>query len=245
MDTSLRARRLRILGILVAGAAALIVGLVVFTGGGKTGPDAPAVLAAEPVAAPTTLTGIPQSGTTLGNPKAPITIKEFADLQCPYCRDFSVQTLPRVVQDYVRTGKLKIELHLLTFLGPDSIRGAQVAERAGAQNCLWNFVDLFYANQGEEKTGYATDAFLRQLTTAVPGLDRAAVFSEPVTDTPTPQNADADALAQRYGVTGTPTLLVGRSGGTTFLPVEGLRFDGSRTDFDAVRAAIDDADKVA
>ena len=48
------------------------------------------------------LAGIPQSGIHLGSPSAPVRLVEFADLQCPFCREYTLQTLPQLVQDYVR-----------------------------------------------------------------------------------------------------------------------------------------------
>jgi protein-disulfide isomerase len=232
-----RKRRLSILGGIVAAVAVVVVVVIVASSGGGdsakpqgAGTGAGVAGAAESRAM---LTGVPQAGLTLGDPKAPVTMLEFADLQCPYCQEYSLQTMPRIVQDYVRTGKVKMELHLLTFLGPDSIRGAQVANLAAEQNRLWHFADLFYFNQGKEQTGYATDAFLKKLAGAVPGLDSAKLFAAPISDTPTAKDAAADALASKYGVTGTPTFVIGKTGGTL------SKVDGF--DYDSVKAAIDAA----
>lgn len=233
-----RKQRLAILGGIVAAIAVVVVVVIVATGGGsddKAGPQGAGTGGglAGVTESRAMLTGVPQSGATLGSPSAPVTMLEFADLQCPYCQEYSLQTLPRIVQDYVRTGKVKMELHLLTFLGPDSIRGAQVANLAAEQNKLWNFADLFYFNQGKEQTGYATDDFLRKLAGAVPGLQTAKLFSAPITDTPTAKDAAADALAAKYGVTGTPTFVIGKTGGT-LSKVEGF-------DYNSVKSAIDAA----
>jgi protein-disulfide isomerase len=179
------------------------------------------------------LAGVPQSGKTLGDPKAPVTMIEFADLQCPFCKEYSLQTLPRIVQDYVRAGKVRLELHLLTFLGEDSVRGAAVANAAALQDKLWNFTDLFYFNQGEEKTGYATDAFLRKIADAVPGLDADKAFADRTQQSVVAENAAADALAGRYGVTGTPSFVVGPTGGDLQL-VDGF-------DLGSIKAALDGA----
>src|SRR3954449_5462660 len=95
-------------------ARRLQVAVVVFvasSGGGDGGkPRAPAV----PGAAETAemLAGIPQRGTTLGEPAAPVTLVEIADAQCPFCRHFALYELPHVIQDQVRRGRLRIELRL-------------------------------------------------------------------------------------------------------------------------------------
>src|SRR5215213_761101 len=53
------------------------------------------------------LAGIPQSSTLLGRPTAPVTLVEYADLQCPFCREFATETVPVLVREYVRTGKVR------------------------------------------------------------------------------------------------------------------------------------------
>jgi protein-disulfide isomerase len=51
------------------------------------------------------LAGIPQSANVLGRSAAPVTLAYFADLQCPYCRDFSLEVLPSIIERWVRGGK--------------------------------------------------------------------------------------------------------------------------------------------
>src|SRR5204863_7739648 len=113
------------------------------------------------VAPPTLFGGIPQQGIVLGNPKAPVTMTEFADLQCPVCRDYTAAVLPTLVRDYVRTGKVKMVFQDLAFLGDDSVTAGRAAAAAGAQNRLWQFADAFYGDQGDENSGYVTDSFVR------------------------------------------------------------------------------------
>ena len=115
--------------------------------------------------------GIPQDGIALGSPDARATLVEFADLQCPFCAQYARDVLPTIVDRYVRTGDLRLELRLRAFLGEDSRHGAMVAAAAGRQDRLWPFVDGFYGHQGPENSGYATDAFLRERAEATTGLD--------------------------------------------------------------------------
>jgi protein-disulfide isomerase len=215
-------RRLFQLGAVLALAVVLVVVAVVVSGGKDS--STPTKRAGEIVAGQTEvremLAGIPQSGITLGDPKAKVTMLEFADLQCPYCREYSLQTLPRVVQDYVRDGKVKIEFHNLAFIGADSVRAADAAAAAGKQDKLWNFVDLFYFNQGQENSGYVTDDFLSRLARVAGAKQTTGGGQQAV--------AAANTLAQRYGVDSTPTLVVG-----------GKKVDGF--DFDSVKTAIDKA----
>ena len=64
------------------------------------------------------LKGIPQSGLALGSPKAPVTIVEFADLQCPFCAEYHRNVFPSILDRYVRTGKVRLELRLLASSVP-------------------------------------------------------------------------------------------------------------------------------
>src|SRR5690606_602302 len=91
--------------------------------------------------------GVPQDGIALGAPAAPFTLIEFADLQCPFCAVYARDVLPTIIDRYVRPGKLRLELNLLTFLGEDSIRAGRVAAAAAQQDRLWTFTDAFFAEQ--------------------------------------------------------------------------------------------------
>jgi protein-disulfide isomerase len=163
-----------------------------------------------PAAAPvsTTFRGIPEHAGVLGSPSAPITLTEYVDLQCPICAEASKQTLPWLVQNYVRTGKVKLQLRTLHFIGPDSERAARVAAGAKAQGRLWPFVESFYAAQGQENSGYVTDAFLRSVAKAAGVNADKALAAGGQADL---DQADSDAT--RLGVNATPTFTVARGDG--------------------------------
>ena len=69
------------------------------------------------------LRGIPQHGTTLGSPNAPVRLVEYADLQCVYCGAWARDVFPTLVRRYVRTGKVQLEFRGLAFVGNDSLVG--------------------------------------------------------------------------------------------------------------------------
>ncbi|WP_166175963.1 thioredoxin domain-containing protein [Rubrobacter tropicus] len=79
------------------------------------------------------LGAIPQNGTTLGNADAPVTIRLYEDFQCPACGQFARETLPGVVDRYVRPGDAKLVSETLAFLGPDSVPAARAALAAGSR----------------------------------------------------------------------------------------------------------------
>jgi protein-disulfide isomerase len=209
-----RRRRLARLGAALGAAVVVVVLLIAVSSSGGGGTKSADRAASGPIAgasaARSLLAGIPQKAITLGDPKAPVRVVEFADLQCPFCRDFAVNDLSSVVQRYVRPGRVRMEFRSLAFIGPDSERAARVAEAAGRQNKLWNVVDLAYANQGKENSGWATDALLKRIAGAVPGLDTTRVFRERDGAAVTAQLKAAGALATKSGVDSTPTFLVGR-----------------------------------
>ena len=66
---------------------------------------------------PARFDGVPQSGAFLGSPRAPFTLIEFADLQCPYCAQFDRDVLPAVIDRFVRPGRLRLELRVLRGAG--------------------------------------------------------------------------------------------------------------------------------
>jgi protein-disulfide isomerase len=133
----------------------------------------------------------------------------------------------------VRTGRLKLQLRLLTFLGPDSERGAEVAAAATLQDRLWQFSELFFQNQGPENSGYATDRFLRGLARNTPGLDVAQVSQD--LDSPAAARLirQARRQADALGLQGTPSFYIVRgSGRPEAFEVSSLDADGFTSDLD-------------
>ena len=178
------------------------------------------------------LDGIPQNGNTLGNPKAPLTMIEYADLQCPFCKQFALSTYPEIVNKYVRTGKLLYQFDTLTFIGPDSEKAARAAAAAGVQNREANFSNLWYFNQGQENSGYATDGFIDKIYDAA-GVDKAkANLYRRSEQSKAPLEA-AQAGAEKYGVVSTPSFVLGKTGG----PYQKIEVDIAS--LDGFTAAID------
>jgi protein-disulfide isomerase len=156
---------------------------------------------------------VAQDGVYLGNADAPATLIEFADLQCPFCAEFATGELPGVIDSYVRDGRLRLELRLLAFLGPDSERARQVAHAAAMQDRMWDFTERFFRDQGPENSGYATDGFLQQLARQTPGLDVDQLSSDLGSQEAEALSRQAERLARRLQVEGTPAFYLVRDGG--------------------------------
>lgn len=152
------------------------------------------------------LEGIPQEGMVLGDPKAPVEVVEFADLQCPYCKAFTEEVLPPIIENQVKNGEVKVAFHNFTILGEQSQPAGAAALAAGAQGRGWNFVELFYRNQGPEDSGYADDAFLEAIAkgASVKNLDKWR--AERVKFTAEVEATTAEA--QELGFGGTPSVAI-------------------------------------
>jgi protein-disulfide isomerase len=177
--------------------------------------------------------GILQHGAVLGSPQARVTLVEYADLQCPYCGEFSRNALPSLVADYVRTGKVKLVFRGLAFVGPESDAALRAAIAAGHQNRLWNFTHLLYENQGAENSGWVTDGFVRSVAGAIAGVDVSRLVTDAQSTAVTEEIAAAQRLASSDGVNSTPSFRVGPTGGTlTALDVHSLDPESFRPTLD-------------
>jgi protein-disulfide isomerase len=207
-----RKRNLLLVGGAVALAAVVVVVAVLVSSGGSSKKGSPTGDAIGSKQAQQLLAGIPQKGSMLGKPDAPVTLTEFADLQCPFCRDYTLKQFPSLVAKYVKTGKVKMVFQNYAFIGPDSLTAALAAEAAGKQNKLWHFIDVFYNNQGTENTDYVTDKFLTKIAKGA-GVDPQKML----TDRNDPSARQAVAAAQQAaasaGVNSTPTFILKKGGG--------------------------------
>jgi protein-disulfide isomerase len=228
MSTSTNRVR-KLVGIAAVAAVAVVIAVAVSSSGGATQPP-PADTGGTQAAA--LFRGIPERNGVLGDPDAPLTLTEFVDLQCPFCAQVSTTTLPTIVDDYVRTGKVKLEARTLHFLGPDSTVAAQIAAGAEQQGKLWPFLEVFYANQGQENSGYVTDEFLRRVASAA-GVDADEALAQANGDFAQRRLDRANAEAGQLGVDSTPTLVVSGNGRAPHV------LDADPLDPQAVSAALD------
>jgi protein-disulfide isomerase len=201
----------RILAIAVGAATAVTVALVAASqlgGGAPTGSTSTAA----PVETGL-LAGIPQRGNELGAADAPVTLVEYADLQCPYCAEYANDVLPDLIRTYVRPGHVKLVFRGLAFIGPDSATALRAVAASGRQNRLWNMLAALYAAQGPENSGWVTPDRLRELGRAVPGLDEEKMLAEAGDGEVTQTLAGYARAAAADGVRSTPSFVVGPTGG--------------------------------
>jgi protein-disulfide isomerase len=206
------ARRLEVKGVAIV-AAIVVVSLIAAGCGSSAGAPKPSVARANgaETEVASLLAGIPQRGNTLGDPTAPVTLVYFGDLQCPFCREFTLGQLPFLIQRYVRSGKLKIEYRSKETAthDPETFGIQQMAAlAAGQQDKMWNFIELFYHEQGTEDSGYVTEGYLQDLAGQVPGLNLSA-WTAARSDAELANTITRDAqTVKSQGLRSTPSFLI-------------------------------------
>jgi protein-disulfide isomerase len=156
--------------------------------------------------------GIPQTGLTLGSAFAPVKMVEYIDLQCPICQEFETTVMPDIIPKYVRTGKVRVEVRPWAFIGPDSSRGQAAMLAAAKQNKAFNYAQILYDNQGTENTGWLNESMVGKAAASIPGLKVQQLLTDRKSSTVKQQASNVAAQAQADKVSGTPTILVGKSG---------------------------------
>jgi protein-disulfide isomerase len=210
-------------------AAALIAASFV---SGRSAQPSPDTIFGDDTAA--MLAGIPQSGLALGAPSAPVTLVEFADIQCPYCAEWSRRALGQIVADYVRPGKVRIVFRGLAFIGPDSERALRFTLAAGQQGKLWNVLHLLYAQQGAENAGWVTDELLAGIGAAIPSFRLDPALAAESSTKVEAEMVAAGHVASRLGIRSTPSFAVGLTGGAL------KRVHVRTLDADGLRPALDE-----
>jgi protein-disulfide isomerase len=192
----------------IAVVAVLIVVSETQTEGGDTEIEGAAAINGQ-------LRGIPQRGLVLGDPTAGVTLVEYGDLQCPVCKAYAEDVVPQVIESKVRDGEAKIEFRNFTILGEDSATAAAAAIAAGRQGRGWQFVELFYRNQGFEGSGYVTDDFLTAVAEGAGVPDIARWNRERRSRGVVAEHSRTTSEAEDLGLGGTPSFAVegpGRDG---------------------------------
>lgn len=143
----------------------------------------------------------------LGSKDAPLTLVEFTDYQCPYCRQFHVTVYPELKKNFIDTGKIRFYSRDLPLdsLHPNAMRAAQAARCAADQGQYWKLRDLMSANPDKLDVDnlVAAAAGLRMDTTVFRGCLDTGKYKEAV---------QSDVLeAMKIGAEATPTFILGKS----------------------------------
>jgi len=226
-------RRQRLLQM-AAGAAFLVLAVVlvlIVVNSGNSGGDATEIEGAAEV--DSLLAGIPQDGMVLGDSEAPVELVEFGDLQCPVCAGYAQEILPPIIENQVKKGEVKIDFRNLTILGEESVPAGAAALAAGRQGRGWNYLDIFYRNQGEERSGYVSDEFMEAVAKAA-GVKNLVRWNQDRKKL-TGEVEETTAEAQKLGYNATPSFAI--EGPST----KGLELLGTPESTGALEEAIEAA----
>ena len=141
----------------------------------------------------------------LGNTKAKVGIVEFSDYQCPFCFRHNSQTLAKLKEKYIDTGKVQYHVRDFPLSFHAQARGAAIAANcAGRQRAYWKMHRRLFDNHQRLSLPLYQE-LARELK-----LD-AEVFSRCLDDATVAKRIDEDlAYGQHLGVGGTPSFFVGR-----------------------------------
>ena len=183
------AERMRLVSIALAWMIALAV--------------SPALEASKDLSVEKTLSAL-GTGPMLGSSTAPVTMVEFADFQCSFCRKFWADTLPKLKESYVKQGQVRIVYRHFAILGKFSAQAAMAADCAGEQEKFWEYHDRLFANQGALAfTQSKLEQYAREL-----GLN-AVNFKRCLTTEKYRKKVEGEtAVAASLGGRGTPTFFV-------------------------------------
>lgn len=152
-DTLIIAASILLAGMIIAGSV-----LLSFSGGFQTGSKTETALQQPTGDAPLVPTGpvdvSADNDAFLGKKDAPVTIIEFSDFQCPFCRKFAEDVIPQLKKEYIDTGKARLVYRDFPLaFHPGAIPAAQGAECAKEQGKFWEMHDIMYAEQAKQGSG--------------------------------------------------------------------------------------------
>ncbi len=208
--------------LLLVGAAALAIVVVVVvvivagTGGGSSSTTTTTAASTGGSSVPESVRifkGVPQSGDTVGKSGAETTLTVFEDPQCPFCRQWDIDTLPTVMRDYVRTGKIRLVYRGIEIIGPNSVAGLRAIYAAGNQNKLWNMSVALYERQGEENSGWITIPVIKSAANEI-GANTAKLIVDADSNAVTAKLNAVQKEASTLGIDSTPTFVIQKPLGT-------------------------------
>ena len=149
----------------------------------------------------------------IGSATAPVGMAYWFDYQCPFCRRVEDEVMPRLIEEYVKPGKLRIYFKDYQFLGQDSYEAAiasrAVWEVAPALFGTWH--SALFARQDRENGGWGSRDDVFALLDTVPGLDAGKVkqlVAQKVDDYVARMDRDLQE-GSRFGIQGTPGTIIG------------------------------------
>jgi len=152
----------------------------------------------------------------LGSLDAPLTVIEFSDFQCPYCRQYTLETQPTLHANYVETGQvLWVFKHFPLNIHPQAPAAGAAAECAAEQGQFWAMHDLLFENMDAWSVNDPTDVLVGLAEDLE--LDTAA-FAACLADPAIAARVESDLSEGAPFVQGTPTFIVIRGERGSIIP---------------------------
>jgi protein-disulfide isomerase len=189
------------IGIWIVGISAAIVLVVVLA----------VALSNRPVTIATTAPDLPAEwlvGTTMGSPDAPVTIQAWEDFMCPACRQWTTAIEPQLLEDYIKTGQVRLEFHQfpLSIHAPGAEMAAQASLCANDQNAFWPYHNRLFPAQDQGQAGFTIDALVRYADEL--GLDSRALMDCMSSQKYRNDVAASGNEALQLGLNATPSVIV-------------------------------------
>lgn len=205
---------LAVVVIIAAGTAAGMAGL----GGSDTNPSVGSVS----FAYPDRIIGGIQTGNgspVLGDALAPVTIVEFGDYQCHFCKKWHHETLPLIKNEYIDSGRVNLVFVDYAFLGNDSPKAAHASYCADDQGMYWSYHDELYNSQHDRiDGGWASDGNLHAFARDI-GLDMDEFVECMSSSKYRDRVASNTQIGTDMGVEATPTFfIIGHDGDPVMIP---------------------------
>jgi protein-disulfide isomerase len=147
-------------------------------------------------------------GTTMGSPDAPVILQAWEDFMCPACRQWTSTVEPQLIEEYVKTGQVRIEFHQfpLSIHAPGAEMGAMASLCANDQNAFWTYHNRLFPAQDQGQAGFTIDALVRYADEL--GLDSRALMDCMSSQKYRDQVLASGDEAIRLGLNATPSILV-------------------------------------
>ena len=226
LERKLRSARRWNLVLGVLAAAGIVFGAVQVVGGGAVVASSGAAAQVEQSSAAETSPlerRIDGDSMAIGSIDAPVVLSHWTDMRCPYCAVFSRDTMPQVIQEYVDSGKVRIEVHDAAFFGEQSERAAVAARAAGEQGKFFEFIAAVYEAAPESGHPELPTEQLIGFAKEV-GVPNIAQFEEDLQrDDLLLAVRQSTVQAQQLGVSGVPFFAVGEQAFSGAHPIDSFR----------------------
>lgn len=157
-----------------------------------------------------TTASLTENQPSIGKADAPVKLVEFGDYKCPSCRQFTLETFPKLKQEYIDTGKVQFFFVNFAFLSQDSLAAAIASEAIYSQNpeSFWKFHELLYQNQDAKESWSETNYLVDLVKKHLPEIDANKLSEDLKNETYKNVVANENRLATAKLVEYVPTVFV-------------------------------------